>query len=209
MSERINPPENEIPGALPLSHVIGRTDQLAVALVGAFVYSTGLSVHLAVRIRNPEPGHHDDLYAEVTGHRRRGGGDVASLLLGVEYPDGRTATNLGDWRSAFARDEDDDRPVLHPGGGGGGGATLDMDFWLWPLPPPGDVTIVCAWPTRGLDETRTTVQAADLAAARSRVVELWPWEPPAEPAVLPPSPPPDLPEGWFKDSLGGSSDARE
>ena len=73
-----------------------------------------------------------------------------------------------------------------------------MRYWLTPLPPPGDLVVVCAWPARGLVETQTVIAADLIAAGADRIVELWPWEPPADHEPPPPSRGPDLPAGsWF------------
>jgi hypothetical protein len=116
------------------------------------------------------------------------------LLLGVEYDDGRTATTFG---GRFGWEHDDGSPVLNENGGGGGGHRYDMSYWLNPL-PTGDLTVVCAWPGQGIDETRTVIPGDAIATARAAVVELWPWEPEPEPETPPESPPVELPPGsWF------------
>jgi hypothetical protein len=35
-------------------------------------------------------------------------------------------------------------PSLIDHGGGGGGRTFEMNYWLTPMPPPGDLTIIVA-----------------------------------------------------------------
>jgi hypothetical protein len=49
--------------------------------------------------------------------------------------------------------------VLHQGGGGGGSGAFEWHDWLWPLPPPGPLVFVCAWPALALPETRTELDA--------------------------------------------------
>ena len=50
------------------------------------------------------------------------------LRFGVQFADGRKATNLD--RPAYDPDQEPDRPVLHPHGGGGGGSAWDMEHWV-------------------------------------------------------------------------------
>src|SRR5438093_1255431 len=40
------------------------------------------------------------------------------------------------------------RPIIGQQGGGGGGHPWDFHYFIWPLPPDGQVTITCKWPAR-------------------------------------------------------------
>ena len=191
---RMGPPENELPGAIPFRAVVGRTDEFVVAIVGADAYSTGISISIAIRLRHSdrsEPG----LAHELFGRRHRGAGG-GELLVGVGYPDGRTATNMS---AAFPDPlAAVDHPTLTQGGGGGGGRSFSTDYWLSPLPPPGDLTIVVAWPAHGVDETHTVIPADLIANGLAQGVELWPWESSADRDDPPTPEPPVVPEGgWF------------
>ena len=168
------PTTNEIPGTVAVDVALARTDDLVVAIIGMHAYSTGLAFDLAIRQRTPAPpGHRPGLLHEaVAGFGAAAGRDV--LLLGFGYPDGRTATNLR-WGSRQSFDVTD-QPQLLPGGGGGNGQTYDGNFFLSPLPTGGDLTVVCAWPSRGIAETQTRIPAQLITDATTRIVELWPWE---------------------------------
>lgn len=194
MQQRHNPPDNEVPGIVAFQAVLGRTPDLVIALVSIAVYSSGLSFELPIRLRrDDETGRIGD---ELYGGRRHGTAATA-LLFGVGYPDGRKATNVGHGR--FPRpDSPADQPSLSPNHGGGGGHSYSQSYWLNPLPGPGDLTVVCAWPSRGIAESRTVIPAALTAAGLAAVIELWPWEARVE-AAPPPEPPElDLPSGsWF------------
>jgi hypothetical protein len=195
MQRRMSEPDNEVPAPVAFTAVLGRTDDVAVCIAGMHAYTTGLSFRLAVRLRQMRPGLRNRMFDMVSGH---GPGTPAEdrLLLGVEYADGRTVSNIAgdDW---FAMDElPDDQLVLTPGGGGGGGLSYDQRFWLSPLPPPGPVTLVCAWPALDLAETSAEVQGQALLDAATRALVLWP---PSIHSVEPePAPdPPSVPKGWF------------
>lgn len=86
-------PENEIPACVPFDVVLGRTDDIAVALPGALAFTNGLEFRLAVRSRiTLWP---DGLIDDIVGHHRPGAAPRAGLLVGFEFADGATVTNLG------------------------------------------------------------------------------------------------------------------
>lgn len=195
MQRRMSEPDNEVPAPVPFTAVLGRTDELAVCIVGMHAFTAGLSFRLAVRLRHMRQGLPHRMFEMVSGH---GPGTPAEdrLLLGVEYADGRTVSNVNgdDW---FATGElPEDRLVLRPGGGGGGGLSYDQRFWLSPLPPPGPVTIVSAWPALGLEEDSTHCDGQMLLDAAARALVLWPPSAQSFEPELPPEPPP-VPRGWF------------
>jgi hypothetical protein len=191
----MGPPDNELPGAVPFHAVLAKTDDLVVAVVGVDAHSTGMSVKIAVRLRRSDPSLHG---LDPLPYGPGGGGP---FLVGVAYPDGRTASNVSSQRlpDPFTPG---DAPSLVGRGGGGGGRTFEMDYWLTPMPPPGDLTIIVAWPTRDIPESRTVIPGDAIAQGVSANVELWPWQPP-EHDEPPPPPKPVLPEGgWFAQQAG-------
>jgi hypothetical protein len=72
--------------------------------------------------------------------------------------------------------------VMHAGGGGGGGGSWRQTQWVWPLPPPGILTLVCEWPAQQIASTRVELDAQVIldAAARAQVIftDDHPPEPP-------------------------------
>lgn len=179
---RNGPPDHEAGVALAWSGVLGRGPELAVALTGAAVFSTGVRLDIAVRARTPRGG--AELFHTVTG----GAAGPDRLLIGVELADGRVATSDGHgWPPDLAADA----PSLTQGGSSGGDRSVDLHLFLHPLPPPGPVAVVCSWPGRGIPETRTEFTGA--AEAADGVVQLWPPD-----RHEPESPePPDVPDGGW------------
>jgi len=183
---RVQPPENELPVAVPFSALLARTDDVAVALHGLRVHSTGLAVTLSVRVRAGAASG-VGLESLFFGPGRRG----ADVLLGVELADGRRATGL-------------DGPGSHDlvfiqGSGSGSSTAVDQEWWLSPLPPEGPLRFVVRSDLLGIGETSVELDGAAIRRAAEGVVVLWPWEPP--PRHEPPtSPPPDVPpDSWFAD----------
>jgi hypothetical protein len=184
---RMTAPENELPVAVPLNRLLARTDDLAVALVGMQVYSTGLTFELAVRVR---PSAVDTvgrgLQEMFWDHPPR---RTADFLLGVELGDGRRVSNLAG---------NADGIVFHQGGGSGGDTAIDQSWWLSPLPPDGPLRFVVRCDPLGIPETVTELDGAAVRAATADVVTLWPWERPSAFREAPPPARPDVPPGsWF------------
>ncbi|MBO0898514.1 hypothetical protein J1G42_00870 [Cellulomonas sp. zg-ZUI222] len=178
---RFAPPDNEVPAAVGVSGVIGRSPDAAVLLVGLSRCTVGLQIDLAIRLRlDPEPS--DDVHARFH----------AGLLVGVELADGRTVVA---GRPAWPAP---DGPFLAYRGGGGGGREWSTQLWLTPEPPPGDLVVVVAHPGLGIDESRVTVAAAALRSAAGRTEVLWPREPERPRHAVEPPPVDVPPGGWFE-----------
>jgi hypothetical protein len=197
-------PVNEIPVSVPLDLLLGRTDDIAVAITGARVYANGVECTLALRARSAR--RHGRQFHEMAGTMTRAD-QPDRLLLGFEYADGRTVTSLGDWSAYLAADAFDDTPTLTWGGGGASGCVADYQFFLAPIPPPGDLVVMCAWPAFELPESRAVVDATPITEMARRPTVLWPE--PSEPPAGVDMAPPDLPAGsWFSGAAGRSEHGR-
>jgi hypothetical protein len=143
-----------------------RTAVLAILIDQVVAYSTGFSFRLSCR------SHPDHTLSDRSFHRIFHPGDDAMnrLLLGVQFADGRRATNL----ERRGPGSDGAGPVLMAGGGGSGGGRFDFQFWVWPLPPAGPLTFVCRWDAEGIELTRGEIDAAAILAASSQSEVLWP-----------------------------------
>jgi hypothetical protein len=45
--------------------------------------------------------------------------------------------------------------------------------WIWPLPPPGPVTVTCSWPSRVLHAARLVLDGDAIQAAASQAQPYW------------------------------------
>jgi hypothetical protein len=107
-----------------------RTPDVAVALLGVQAFTTGVAFVLAARSRGPEdPSGENGLGRLFWDHR----GGSPGFLFGVQFADGRRASN-----ARFG--ENDGGLVFHPGGGSGGSHSVDLEWWLSPLPPEGPLS---------------------------------------------------------------------
>ncbi|MDU0315520.1 hypothetical protein RKE38_17615 [Phycicoccus sp. M110.8] len=176
-------PHNELPASLVLDVVLAETPVVVISLATAQVYRNGVDLEIDIRAR------------ENIGSNGFIGEDV---LVGVEFSDGRRATNLPMVHGRTPPSSDD--AVLAMGGGGGGQRSASMRLFLTPLPSPGELKLFCASPRRNVQEAATLLDADAIRVASSRARELWPWEPYGE--YQPPDPPPPPPGGWFEATQG-------
>ncbi len=135
---------------------------------GARAFSNGVVLDIAVRART-RPDDPNGLFATVLDEP---GPD--SLLLNVEFADSRTTA--GPAGAPTADDLPDESPLLFQGGGHGSDVSVETSYFLTPMPPPGPVTLHCAWPSAGIAATRTEFDGTVLADAQRRVEVLWPLE---------------------------------
>ncbi len=71
-----------------------------------------------------------------------------------------------------------DTPVLMPHGGGGNDRHYNMGLFLWPLPPPGAMSLVCEWRAQGIPLTEHSIDAELIVNAASAARPIW-AEPPS------------------------------
>lgn len=166
-------PRGTLPGVVALERVLARTEVAAVCVTRLGAYPTGFEVELVTVSRSTA----DDLDPLLFGPPRRRRGSEAEglpdemLRFGVQFADGSKATNVGGdppYDAAVAPTG----PVIVPGGGGGGGGSWHQSLWVWPLPPPGPLLLVCEWPAAGIPLTRSEIDARLIidASERAQVV---------------------------------------
>ncbi|MFX0576929.1 hypothetical protein [Nocardia nepalensis] len=173
---------------IPVERVLARTGDVVAALVGARAYCEGieLSFHLYVR-----PGSE---HSAISGFGSHPNGVKDQFLIGVEFSDGRTATNIDRWRL----DDDADTAILMSGGGGGTDGFSSTTYYLTPLPPPGPLTVIAAWPTAGIAEQRVELDTEALRHAAERAEVLWPADSETKSRQAPRIVPDFAPGGWFE-----------
>lgn len=158
-----------LPGVAPLELVIASNARAAVYVGRCSVYATGFELEVRVLVAY-DAGELDPSLNGVYHRPGRGPNYDEMLKFGVEFSDGRKATNVGGRGHGPGEPED---PVLWGMGGGGGGGRWRQDFWVWPLPPPGPLSFVCEWPAAGIPLSRADIEAQLLLDASTRARQLF------------------------------------
>ncbi|MEH0108497.1 hypothetical protein V6N00_02050 [Tersicoccus sp. MR15.9] len=172
------PPDDEIPMTWASPAMLGVTDHVAVALIGAEVFSDGVILRIERRLRRlTMPRQTWSRHREVfLGHDAEDA--PGRLRYGLVLDDGRNVFDSGPAAGSADPFLTPSSSVLTRQGGGGSGddrsfSTTDR-LWLWPLPPAGPLDLVFQWPDLGLDESHTALDGSAIVALSSRAVALWP-----------------------------------
>lgn len=163
-----------------LNLVIGRSEKAALWVPALTAYLDGFEFDIELRRRlDGDEFEHPFFLGHHPRRRRRSseeGLDPDLLRLGIQFSDGRKATNIDShppFRMPGEPDEPPEGPVLFPRGGGGGDGRWTQGFWVWPLPPAGPLAFVCEWPAAEIPETRNEVDSALVRDAATDAVILW------------------------------------
>jgi hypothetical protein len=147
--------------------LIGRSGGLVVAVRQVLAFPAGMEVEVEAHARGSAGGGPASAAVDLPGQ--------PPLRFRVRFADGREAAQ-------------DDEAGLHSGrgpmlivsgsetswGGPDDGEDIRLTLWIWPLPPPGPVTVTCSWPGRGLDDARLVLDGDQLRAAAGRAQPFWP-----------------------------------
>ena len=116
------PPEDVIPGIVPVELVLGRSDTTVVFLTGMRAFPTGLGMTLGVRVRGPLRGRRRDLSSEVFDgpypHDMGPAWQAGRLKWGFELADGRRVTNVDPAAWCEQPNQDHHRPTTRTTGSG-------------------------------------------------------------------------------------------
>ena len=167
------PPRGTLPAALPSERVLASNARVAVCLSGMSVYPTGFEIDLLVLAAEDVGADMHDIFHRV--RRRTESEEIPPDLLrfGVQFADGSKTTNLSGFH---AGDGPPSGPVMVPRGGSGGGDSWRQTVWVWPLPPPGAVSVVVEWPAFDIPFTREQIDAQEILDAAARAQVLFPDE---------------------------------
>ena len=159
----MGPNRRTVPGVVPAERVIVRTDDAAISLSCLWVYPTGFKFNVFADLENE--------WSELDPFLiNRSSQEEEQLLLGFEFADGAKATNVGE---VWGGGPDSTSPLLTSRSASKSGSHSHRSFWLWPLPPPGRLEIVCEWPAAGIPLTRSELDSAAIIEAASRAQTIF------------------------------------
>jgi len=172
--EWMGPPQDVVPAVVPMERIVARTDEVVIYLSGFWVFPAGFETQVRVVARDEEsefdPFGFDYAYeAEQNGEIPPG-----QLRIGFEFADGLKVTNTGaDFASEWPPGlEQPTSPKMSDTGGRGGrdreGGSWGEGFWVWPLPPAGQLVFVCQWPAAEIPLTRFELDAGVILNAVPR-----------------------------------------
>jgi hypothetical protein len=172
------PPQDELAVCVPLALVLARSETGVIALSHASVYSTGVGIELLVQARGLPEREAQRLFHEQHLPPTESDLSPAYLRLGIEFADGSRASNLQGRHQGHDPEQRPEGPVLIQHGGGGGSSgpgrvSMRPGFWLWPLPPPGPIRLVCEWPLLDIPLTTVELDGGEVRSAATRAVKLW------------------------------------
>ena len=163
-------PPGTLPGIVAFERVLARTEKVAVCIAGLAVYPAGFEFDLLTLTADDQDDLDPLLFRHHHLHRAAADSIPPELLrLGVQFADGSKATNTAGFDP---EPKPPAGPVLRACGGGGGGGSWHQTHWVWPLPPPGPVVLVCEWPAMDIPLSRTELDAQTIldAATRAQVI---------------------------------------
>ena len=170
------PPERTLPGVVPVELVLASSTKAAVYVTHLAAYPAGFQfgIHAITA-----PGEEDELdldpmmfHHHPARHGRHGQLPPELFRVGVQFQDGRRATSTTGPR--FAPDKPPTEPVMTETGGEGGGGAWRQMYWVWPLPPPGPLQLVCEWPAADIPLTRKEIDSQLILEAASRATAIFP-----------------------------------
>jgi hypothetical protein len=87
---------------------------------------------------------------------------------------GGATSSVGGATSARARSSEPSAPVLASRGLSGGRTRWQIEYWLWPLPPPGEFAVACECPDIGVELTTAMLDGDGVLDAAARARQLLP-----------------------------------
>jgi hypothetical protein len=172
--EWMHPPEDELGGIVPLDIEAVANPDLVIALTHLAAYPQGFSLSF-VTLTVAEPGELCPADA----------GESLALHFGVEFADGRRSDTTNHWILRDGEDRDHWRPperlppdrnrdIFITGIGGGSLPRRHRSAcWVWPLPPPGPLTLRAGWPAAGAPVQSLQIDAGTVLDAAAASRPLW------------------------------------
>jgi len=179
----LSAPEDWLGAVVPVDLEVAASEDAVMFITHLTAYPEGFNFNLTTLTRD-DPGVLCRKTLEASRARSEDREEI-HLHLGVEFSDGRQASDLTTWISVHGGlmrppplpaqvPPDPHRDILLRAGGH---ETNEREFsgssWIWPLPPAGLLTFQCGWPAAGLPVRSTAIDAGPLLAAAEKAQPLW------------------------------------
>ena len=165
------PPNGVLPAFSTQRAVLARTEDVLLVADRFLVYPNGI-VFTLLLMRREDFDDHGHVPWEVFRRGKGVGLPDDFIRIGMLFSDGSKWTNLTD-RHPYG-EEEVEGPVVMGRSGGGGGRMWEMSYWVWPLPPPGELTFVVSWPAEGVPEHQIEIDADEFIRLAPSADRVWP-----------------------------------
>jgi hypothetical protein len=170
-SIRDQPPLHEVlPKIVPNSMILASSGNARIALECVRCWPGGFSLDLAVFVSGEGLGPDELMFFPRSFLTRRATSE-ARPRIGLLFSDGRRGANIGHLRRAYQRGTD--ALTLAPDGGRGSRTHISQSIYIRPLPPPGPLTLITAWPERGVPETRVSLDGTGIRSHGQEAISIW------------------------------------
>lgn len=158
------PPPTVLPAVVPVERIVAKGETAVVCLANLWAYPNGFEVDLWAIAKEGE-ALFDPMQFEIgLKEEQEKGVPPEKLRVGFEFADGSAVTNIRSWEEGSSPQP----PTMHSTRGVYGEDEWEQSYWVWPLPPPGPLALVCEWPAAGIPLTRLELDAQAIIDAAAR-----------------------------------------
>ena len=162
------------PEVVTVGMVLGANKTAAVCITHIAVYPSGLIVALMTLRRDTRDLRDlsDPHLASPHASPRTVDDDSEETLgFGVGFSNGSFA--VSEAATSFDPRGDSVEVKIRRLGGRGSYVKWEQEYWVWPIPPPGEVRFICEWKTAEIQEGEVRLDAATLRHASRRAIKIF------------------------------------
>lgn len=165
----LGPPDGVLGAATALQAVLVHGSERAVVIDEVVVYPTGFTFTVIAidTAAATAPHEADDESGWWPAGDRLGSGSIREPQCRLRFPNGTYAS------PDFMQDDRAHAPTISSLGGSGGDTRSETEYWVTPLPSPGQLTFEARWPDSDEPPGSVSFDADVLLDAVSRTVRVW------------------------------------
>lgn len=158
-------------GLVTVGRILGRADEAAVEFDYVRAYPTGFEFTVTLRKATVDLNDHPEWWLTAPGPRRQGNAS-RFCRLEVIFANGLRVSNADEF-SGVSVSGTIPEAGIRSWGGIGHHRRWVKTYWVWPLPPPGPVRLVCEWRAENIPATETSIEGTSLIGAAQAAQALW------------------------------------